>query len=51
MLLAPPFEPEGFEPEGFEPEGFEPEGFEPEGFMMPEWFFILGGWEMAGIQW
>ena len=46
MLLAPPFEPEGFEPEGFEPEGFEPEGF-----MMPEWFFILGGWEMAGIQW
>ena len=25
--------------------------FEPEGFMMPEWFFILGGWEMAGIQW
>lgn len=46
MLLAPPFEPEGFEPEGFEPESFEPESFE-----LPSWFFVSGGWDLAGIQW
>jgi len=41
MLLAPPFEPECLEPECFEPEGF----------LMPTWFFVPGGWDLAGVQW
>ena len=41
MQLAPPFEPYGFEPEGFLAEGF----------VVPEWFFVPGAWDVAGIQW